>query len=108
MQNYNLPTVNHGNTFGGVNFTLPTDPLYDLTGATIKIQVRKNFNHEIVKEYAAGTGLTITLPHTIEFAPHIVTLPAAVYKWDLKIVFADGRAKTYIGGEWTVNAVITL
>lgn len=107
MQNYNLPTVNFDNTFEGVEFTLPTDARYDLTNAVVKLQVRANPGTALIKEFASPTGLLITLPHTIIFREHSVAIAAGTYKWDLKIWFQDGREKTFIGGTWQINPVIT-
>jgi hypothetical protein len=107
MQNYNLPTVNFDNTFEGVVFTLPTDAKYDLTLAVVKLQVRVASGTVLVKEFSSPAALLITLPHTITFPPTSIEIPAGEYKWDLKIWFADGREKTYIGGTWKINSVIT-
>ena len=107
MQNYNLPTVNYDNTFEGVEFTLPSDERYDLTGALVKIQIRVRPGAPIIKEFASPAGLLITLPHTIIFPQQSIEIPAGYYMWDLKIWFQDGREKTYIGGTWKINAVIT-
>ncbi|MEI6750019.1 MAG: hypothetical protein WCM93_12740 [Bacteroidota bacterium] len=107
MQNYNLPSVNHGNTFEGVDFILPTDSHYDLTNATAKIQLRNSPVNALVKEFVTPNTLLITLPHKITLPTQIIDFPAATYKYDLQITFADGRVKTYIGGEWIINPVIT-
>lgn len=110
MQNYNLPAVNRGNTSTPVSFILPTNELYDLTGAVARIQVRRHANHELVQEYSSegeNPTLNIEQPHTITLPASLVTLPNGTYKWDLMITFADERVKTYIGGDWVVNAVIT-
>jgi len=104
MQNYNLPAVNRNNTFDGVVFVLPTNAVYDLTGAVIKLHVKIKPEQPIIKQFS---DFNITLPHTIEFPAQVIKIPAGTYLWDLKIVFADGREKTYIGGNWIINPVIT-
>ncbi len=107
MQNYNLPAVNFDNTFPGVLFVLPTSELYDLTHAYCKIQLRSNYGLAVIKEFTSPFGLLITLPHTITFPEQSIQIAPGTYKWDLKITFSDGREKTYIGGTWTINPVIT-
>lgn len=107
MQNYNLPDVNFDNTFDGVEFTLPSKVVYDLTEATAKIQLRLNPNTPIIKEFISPFKLLISLPYTVIFPQQIIDIPAGEYKWDLKIFFADGREKTYIGGTWKIKSVIT-
>jgi len=108
MQNYNLPSTNHGNTFDGVEFTLPTGDLFNLGGADVKVQVRKLPGDTVLKEFVAPEDIEITAPDKIRLLPHIVSIPVGRYKWDMKITFADLREKTYIGGEWVINAVITV
>lgn len=107
IQTYNLPDCNSGNTFAGVTFILPTDEKYDLTDATVKIQIRKGSDSSVIKEFKSPTTLLVELPHTIIFPEQLITIGAGTYFWDLKIVFADGRQKTYIGGQWKINPVIT-
>lgn len=107
MQNYNLPAVNFDNTFEGVEFILPSNAIYDLTHAVVKLQVRQNPSTQLIHEFSTPTHLLITLPYTITFLPQLISIPAGVYKWDLKIFFQNGREKTYIGGTWTINPVIT-
>lgn len=108
MQNYNLPSVNRGNTFGGVEFQLPAGQQFDLEGAAVKIQVRKTTNATVVKELASPADITIIPPSVIRLNEHLVDIPSGVYKWDMKITFSDTREKTYIGGDWVINPVITL
>jgi len=108
IDNYNLPTTPTGNTFEGVQFVLPTDVKYDLTDATVKIQVREKPGAEIVKEYISPTDLIITLPHTITLPEHLVEIAAGLWQWDMQITFSDGRVKTYIGGYWTIKPTITI
>lgn len=107
MQNYNLPSVNQGNTFGGVEFQLPDEPQFNLLGASIKIQVRKTSSAAVVEEFINPGQITIVLPATIRLNARVINIPGGVYKWDMKITFQDTREKTYIGGEWVINNVIT-
>jgi hypothetical protein len=107
MQNYNLPSANRNNTFEGVEFVLPAGDQFNLTGASAKLQVRRNPSTNLVADYKSPTTLLLTPPYTITLPPHIVTIPEGSYVWDLKIWFADGREKTYIGGKWDIKPVIT-
>ena len=107
MQNYNLPSVNYDNTFKGVKFVLPNDIRYDLTGATVKIYVRKTVDSPVIFKFEVPGGIEVTLPYTITLKPTVVDIAPGLYKWDLKIVFANQVEKTYIGGNWLINPVIT-
>lgn len=107
MQNYNLPTVNFDNTFSGVEFTLEAFPAINLAGAVAKIQVRRSAGLAVAQEFISPATLTITQPNKVSIPAQIITIPAGNYKWDLKIKFADNTEKTYIGGDWIINSVIT-
>ena len=54
---------------------------------------------------------TMELPHiddySFEIRPFVVKYHPEVYYYDILILFLDGREKTYIGGTWTINQVIT-
>lgn len=107
MQNYNLPDVNFDNTFEGVEFVLPADEKFNLINASVKLQVRKSPNAPVIKQFVSPSGLVIALPNTITLPQQIISIPEGGYQWDLKITFADGREKTYVGGNWKINPVIT-
>ena len=107
MQNYNLPDVNVDNTFEGVEFVLPADEKFNLTNAFVKLQVRKSPNAPVIKQFTSPSGLVISLPYTITLPQQLISVPEGSYQWDLKITFADGREKTYVGGNWRINPVIT-
>lgn len=108
MQNYDLPDCYSHNTFEGVEFTLPTDDIYNLDYASAKIQVKALVGGPVLHEFKQGNGtLVIQLPHTITLPQQQVKLAPGTYLWDLKIIFSDQRQKTYIGGKWTIKPVIT-
>jgi hypothetical protein len=107
MNNYDLPSVNQGNTFEGVDFILPTDSHYELDNAIAKIHIRNSPVNALVKEFISPNTLIITLPHKITLPTQIIDIPAGTYKYDLQITFSDGRVKTFIGGSWVINPVIT-
>ena len=51
MQNYNLKPVISGNTYKGAKFTLPSQQTYSLTGASIIMQVRDEFDTPVVATF---------------------------------------------------------
>ncbi|HAQ19610.1 MAG TPA: hypothetical protein DCR40_10325 [Prolixibacteraceae bacterium] len=108
MQNYNLADHNSNNTFEGVEFILPNEDAYSLAYAAVKIQVRASVGSPVLKEFKTSDGtLVINQPWTITVPQQLVKLAPGTYQWDLKIIFIDGRNKTYIGGKWTIKPVIT-
>ena len=103
MQNYNLKPVNSGNTYKGAKFTLPSEQTYSLTGATILMQVRDEFDTPVVATFT----LTKLSEYQFSIPPQVINIKAGTYNYDILIIFADGRKKTYIGGEWTIEPVVT-
>ncbi len=103
IQNYDLVPTLYGNTFMGVRFNLPQTSGYSLIGATVTMQIRTSPEAVAVATYA--------LPHigeySFELEPFVVKLKPATYEYDILISFPDEREKTWIGGHWTINPVIT-
>lgn len=103
QNNYDLTTVLYGNTFKGVRFNLPEEAGYSLTDAIVTMQVRTSPE--------AAAVATYVLPHigeySFEIQPFVVKIKPGTYEYDILISFADGREKTWIGGTWVIEPVIT-
>lgn len=110
MQNHDLISINQGNTYPGAQFTLPSVPSCSLTGAAIKMQVRTSPGGRIALELSNETGGKINIISQYVFAitAHTINITPGNYYYDIKITFSDGREKTWIGGNWIINPVITL
>jgi len=110
MQNYNLPDACTGNTFYGVKFILPPDAVYSLQGAKIKMALKAARGSEPAAVFSSegeDAKLNIIDNRSFEIIKHDVDLKENVYKYDILFEFADGRKSTLIGGQWTINPVIT-
>jgi len=96
-------------TFSGVRFTLPTNVLYDLTGASIRINFVKNPNNSTVSLVMSNINSKIDIvePYSFDIVEQKITLRPDTYYWDCKITFSDGRIKNYIGGQWVICDIIT-
>ena len=103
MEIYDIKPVKYGNTFKGLKIHLPQDPNYSLIGADAVIQLRLSPDSPAVATYE----LINIGEWDLLFAPFVVKIKAQTYAWDLLISFADGREKTYIGGSWIIEPVIT-
>ena len=103
QNNYNLQSVLYGNTFLGVRFQLPSEPSYSLIGATATMQVRKTADSPALATYE----LIHINEFTISLEPFVVKLKAGTYYYDVLISFLDGREKTWVGGSWIIEPVIT-
>jgi hypothetical protein len=110
MQNYNLPSVNTGNTFYGVRFVLPANPLYSLDGAKVKMMVKTKPDAQPVASFSSDDvdgKIVIIDDRTLEISQHEIALLPNNYQYDILFEFADGRKSTLIGGGWIINKVIT-
>lgn len=110
MKNFDLPTINSRNTFNRLMFTLPSRSSYLLTGATIVMQIRSDYGTKAVANYSSDKTdghIHIINANSFEIEPHTVLLPPDIYSYDIVIIFADGRKKTYIGGTWMIDRIIS-
>ncbi len=118
MQNYDLPDANTGNTFNGAVFTfadielIPEPEFFQgQPFDTAELSVSPGFGLEPVLQLSSereSLRIETGRVSSITITPFLVALPPGLYHWDLKITFADGRIKTYIGGKWRINPIITV
>lgn len=109
-QTYDFPDHVKGDTFEGVQFTITVNSsALNLTGATIRMQMRLNSNAPVVKEFSVGNGLTLTTPASgiFTFNKQVISVPPGVYYYDIQITLSNGDIKTYITGTWTIIQDIT-
>ena len=90
-----------------VNFTVTVNasPL-DLTGATVKMDLRTS-NGNLAKRFtSAGTaGINITNAEGGVFSviEQVIDIPPNVYNHDIEITLSDDTVHTYIQGTWTIT-----
>jgi len=109
IQNYNFDTAYKGNTYDGVSFTLPSQNDFDLTGASIYMQLRKSAVDIVVAEFStANSKLVVVSQYVFSLPSQIIDLEVGTYKYDILIIFTDGRRETYIGGQWIIQPLITV
>jgi hypothetical protein len=100
-----------GTTYDGAEFVITVNgsPL-NLVGASAVMQIRFSFDTAVIKEYALGSGLTLTDPANGKFTfdNQIIDLPPSdKYKYDILITLANGTKKIYPSGNFYVRPVIT-
>ena len=102
-----------GDTFNQVAFELKIDTVaVNLTGAVIKMQLRKNANDvtpALSLTSAGSAGITITAATLGQFKinEQIIDIPVDTYQYDIQITFASGVVKTYIAGSFNITPEIT-
>lgn len=111
METYNFNPHVKGDTYRGTKFTITIggDPA-DLTGASIRMQLRTQPMHPVKSEIStANSMISITDPTAGEFTINKVKIdfPAGNYYYDCEITFADGSVKTYFGGRFPIVQDIT-
>ena len=105
-------STKRGDTFDEVLFELKKDgTAIDLTGATIKMQLRKAAGGPIFLEFTSvsSAGITITDATAGKFKINsvIINLEANVYLYDIEITFASGEVRTWVSGQFTILNDIT-
>jgi hypothetical protein len=105
-----------GDTFDIVNFEVKiNDQPVNLTGATIKMQLRKDaYDHVTPPTLSftsvANNGITITQPLLGKFNinQQIIDIDVFKYFYDIQITFPTGVVKTYINGFFDVLIDVTI
>ena len=101
-----------GDTFEAVNFQMlvNTVPL-NLTGATLRMQLRKEYGGVVFLSLTsvANAGITITTAASglFKINKQIINLDAANYIYDIEFIKADGTIKTYISGNFSITNDVT-
>lgn len=98
-------------TWSGATFTIVVNDVpIDLTDATVEFLVNNNGTVFLTKsnqptddEPPVAGGITVTDENAFAIDPFIVTgIPEGIYKYAIRITFADGTIKTYVKGLFTV------
>ena len=100
--NYNLPNAKHDTTYYRITFDMPNSSEFNLTDATVKLQVQK------AQIGSTKYDLTITKnsDYQFEIAKQLITIAPGTYQYDILIEYAD-RTVRYIAGELEVEPTIT-
>ena len=114
MATYKFPDHIKGDTFKGTSFTVLVNTVaLDLTGASIKMSLKRNNKPETVVEKTFSTedsSIVITTPllGKFEIVKQIVDIPAFNYVYDIQITTQGGDVLTYISGTWLILQDITV
>ena len=105
-------STKRGDTFDEVLFELKKDNVaINLTGATIRMQLRKAPGGPVFLNLTSvsSAGITITDATAGKFKINstIINLEANVYLYDIEIAFASGEVRTWVSGQFTVLNDIT-
>lgn len=93
-----------------LNFEMKVNDVpLDLTGSTIRLQVRPSAgSNTLTLSLTAGNGINITgTDSNIVTINKLITIAAGDYVYDLEIQFANGEVKTYVQGAFKVTEDIT-
>jgi hypothetical protein len=99
-------------TFNEVPFEILIDSVpLDLTGAVIRMQVKKDACSSAVLTLTSvgSAGITITDAVNGQFKinEQIIDIPTCNYEYDIKITLASGEVDYYVGGLFQVVKTIT-
>ena len=101
-----------GDTFKEVPFEILINSVaLNLTGAVIKMQLRKECGGVIALNLTsvASAGLTITnaVNGLFKINKQIINIPEYNYLYDIQITLADGTVDTWVSGNFLINCDIT-
>jgi hypothetical protein len=101
-----------GDTFEAVNFQMLINTVaLNLTGCTLKMQLRKEYGGIVYLSLTsvASAGITITTPANglFKINRQIINLDSANYIYDIELIKADGTIKTYINGNFSITNDVT-
>ena len=108
---YNIPNQRRGDTWDGIpSLGIKENGIpVNLSGAAVSMELRQ--------EYDAPVALTLTTTNStilinsnlssVCIPPFIVDIPPATYLYDIQVVYATGRIKTYVQGNWTIYFDVT-
>ena len=102
-----------GDTFDLVAFSIKiNNVVLDLTGATIKMQLKKN-STDVVPALSltsvASAGITITnaTGGLFKINQQIINIEVFNYVYDIQLTLASGVVKTYVSGTFSITPEIT-
>lgn len=101
-----------GDTWAGitVEFLIDSDPV-DLSGATIKMQLRKSYCDSVIALEFLTEDSTIVIDNpltgTFSVEPRIIDIAAKQYVYDLEVTLASGRVVTIVQGKFTILPTVT-
>jgi len=101
-----------GDTFDEVAFSIKINNIaLDLTGATIKMQLKKNSNSpaSLSLTSVSSAGITITSPSAglFKINEQIIDIEVFNYAYDIQLTLASGVVKTYVSGTFNITKEIT-
>ncbi len=104
---FNIPDHTKGDTFEGFDLTVSINSVpLDLTGSTIRMQLRVASSATPIKEFNTELegGITITDAEVGKFSfdQQIINVDAQNYYYDIQITLADGKVYTFLTGQWNI------
>jgi len=101
-----------GDTFDEVAFSIKINNIaLDLTGATIKMQLKKSSDSpaSLSLSSVSSAGITITSPSAglFKINEQIIDIEVFNYAYDIQLTLASGVVKTYVSGTFNITKEIT-
>ena len=101
-----------GDTFEAVNFAVVKNTIaLDLTGAVIKMQLKKECGGIPILSFTtvANAGLTLTnaVGGLFKINKQIINIAEFNYVYDIEITFLNGDVKTWVEGNFVIKCDIT-
>lgn len=110
---YDWPEIRTGDTFSGITsmqiVVNGAPPTYPIVSARIHFRTDPDGEGAPALELSTPSGITIVnaATWTISIPGFLVTLPPAVYYYDLETVDSNGQIRTYVAGYWDILEDVT-
>ena len=109
-QTYNFPDHVKGDTFKGQSFVYERNgSAIDLTGASIKLMLKKIKTGSSYFTFSTGDNITITdaVNGSWKLDSTVINIDAGVYYYDVELTESNGNISTYLSGTWTILQDVT-
>jgi hypothetical protein len=102
-----------GDTFDEVAFSIKINNIaLDLTGAVLKMQLKKNSNDvspslSLTSVGSAGITINNATGGLFKINQQIINIEVFNYVYDIQLTLASGVVKTYVSGTFSITPEIT-
>jgi hypothetical protein len=106
-------THTKGDTFSEVAFEIKKNTVaINLTGATIRMQLRKNYSDvtptlSLTSAGSAGITITTAASGLFKINAQIIDIEVYNYVYDIQFTLSTGEVRTYVKGGFNVTPEVT-
>lgn len=109
---FDWPPQYAGDTADTISFTVERNgEAVDLTGSSIRMQVRECVRHVPILSLSTDDGVSIVVTDgpsgKFRVGQYKIPTASGSYQYDVEVTFPDGVVKTYLKGNYVIDGEIT-